>query len=817
MRVANHFAFLVLAFSLTASAFGGETKLWYDRPAADATAALPIGNGRLGATVYGGVGRELLKLNEDTVWSGNRSDYDRPGASAPLSEIRRLLFAEKFAEANALLSREVLGDRPLSSYQPLGDLVLTFAEGDAEFTDYHRELDLDAAITRVTFRRGDVTFTREMFASQPAEALVVRLTCDKPGRLSFGAMLSRKEGVDVEPVASNGLVMRGQADRGKPTAGVKFAAQLRAVAKGGSIEASNDGLKVSKADEVTIILTAMTDFGGRPKFEASAAKMVDRAAGHSFEELRDGHLSDYRALFRRCEIELGDDAEASKLPTDKRLERVKSGQADPGLVELYFQYGRYLLISSSRPGDLAANLQGIWNDDFDPPWFCGYHFDINATMNYTHAEVTNLRELNEPLFDLIDALRPNGQKTAREVYGAKRGFVVAHRTNANFFTSPVKGFTTWPTGAAWLCQHLWEHYQFTQDAEFLEERGYPAMRDAAEFLLDWLVEDPSTGKLVSGPSTSPENSFVTPAGKPNGLCMAPAMDQQIIAELFDNCLAAAKVLKIDDDFVKELKQKRERLASGTNVASDGRLLEWAKEYPEREPGHRHYSHLYALYPGWSITPRTTPKLAGAARKSLEARLEGGKSDEKVNISDSHSVGWSLAWQIALWSRLDDQKQAYDAVSALIARCAFPNLLNNHPKTGTTGGVFQIDGNFGGTAGIAEMLLQSHVPSKTYPVPAATKPGQPAPKNPPPGLVLGNEIELLPALPPQWKTGSVRGLCARGGFVVDLSWKDGTLQLVTIRSQKGGPCTVRLGEKVLTLRTRADEILAFGPGLARLDR
>jgi alpha-L-fucosidase 2 len=337
-------------------------------------------------------------------------------------------------------------------------------------------------------------------------------------------------------------------------------------------------------------------------------------------------------------------------------------------------------------------------------------------------------------------------------------------------------------------------------------------------MLDWLVEDPASGKLVSGPSTSPENSFVAPDGKHYGLCMAPAMDQQIIAELFDNCLEAAGVLKVDDAFVREVKAKRAKLAGGTNVGSDGRLLEWAKEYPEREPGHRHVSHVFALYPGWSITPRTTPQLAEAARKSLVARITGGKTTEKkVNISDSSTVGWSLAWMIGLWSRLGDESQAYDALNSLLTRCTFPNLLNNHPKANTAGGVFQIDGNFGGTAGIAEMLLQSHVPSTTQPPGPATKPGQAPPRRTQPEMVLGNEIELLPALPPQWPTGSVRGLCARGGFVVELSWKDGVLELATIRSKIGGPCTVRLGDRAVTIRTKPDETVSFDETLDRIDR
>ena len=814
----SRLAGVVVLLLIASAAQAGETKLWYDRPARGVMEALPVGNGRLGAMVYGGVARELLQLNEDTVWSGNRSDYDRAGAHQHLPEVRRLLFAEKFAEANALVAREMLGDRPMGSYQPLGDMTLTFPDGDDGITDYRRELDLDSAVARVTYRRDGATFTREVLASHPSQALVMRLSCDKPGRITCTAGLSRKEGADVAAAGRDTLVMRGQADRGKPTAGVEFTAVLRAVVDGGAVETSGGELRVVGADAATLLLTAATNFGGASNFHTTATSQAERAAAQPFDALRDDHLRDYRPLFRRVDIELGNAADAATLPTDRRIERVKGGAADPGLVELYFQYGRYLLIGSSRPGDLAANLQGLWNDDFNPPWFCGYHFDANATMNYTHAEVTNLSELHEPLFGLIESLRSNGRKTAKEVYGAKRGFVVAHRTNGNFFTSPVKGFTTWTPGAAWLCQHLWEHYRFTGDADFLRKDAYPVMREAAEFMLDWLVEDPASGKLVSGPSTSPESSFVAPDGKHYGLCMAPAMDQQIIAELFDNCLEAARVLKVDDDFVREVKAKRAKLASGTSVGSDGRLLEWAKAYPEREPGHRHVSHLYALYPGWTITPRTTPDLAEAARKSLIARITGGKTTEKkVNISDSSNVGWSLAWMIGLWSRLGDEEQAYDALNSLLSRCTFANLLNNHPKANTDGGVFQIDGNFGGSAGIAEMLLQSHVPSTTQPPGPATKPGQARPARAPANAELGNEIELLPALPKAWPTGRVRGLCARGGFVVDIEWTDGVLDLATIRSKLGGPCTVRLGDRVVTIRTKADETVSFDATLDRIDR
>lgn len=778
MRFPTRLLFLplgLLAWASAGSARAADVRLWYRQPAAAWHEALPVGNGRLGAMVFGGVAQERLQLNEATIWSGRPATFDRVGASAHLPEIRRLLFEGRHGEAEALVNREVLGDRPLGSYQPLGDLRLV-VPGHEGFTDYRRELDLDRAMVRISYRVGATTFTREVFASASHQVIVVRLTADRPRSISLEATLGRAEGAETTSRSDGSVVLSGQADRGKPTAGTSFSAQLRAGVEGGTVEASAGTLRIRESDTVTLLLAAGSDYSGESP-DLRPARDLKAAASVAYPALRDAHVADHRRLFGRVRLELETDAETASLPTDERLRRFQGGVTDPGLLALYFQYGRYLLIGSSRPGpdSLPANLQGIWNEDFNPPWFCGWHFDVNAQMNYWLAESTHLAECHEPLFGMIERLRVPGRKTARDVYDA-RGFVVSHRTNAWWFTSPVKGLTVWPTGSAWLCQHLWEHYRFTLDRAFLETRGYPLMKEAAEFLLDWLVPDPRTGLLLSGPSISPENSFTVPGdSKPRGLVMGPTMDQQIAAELFDNCLAAARVLGIDDAFTREVQAKRARLAP-TRVGADGRLLEWQEPFAEREPGHRHMSHLYAVYPGWQITPRTTPGLAEAARKSLAFRVSGGGSTRSVNLSDSSNTGWSLAWNAGLWARLGDAAMAHQTLTSLVGRAAFPNLMDFHPRKDTPG-VFQIDGNLGGAAAIAEMLLQSHA----------------------------DEIVLLPALPASWRQGSVTGLRARGSVGVDLEWKQGRLAAATLRPDRDGPLTVRCRNPFTVggVRSRAD--------------
>ena len=758
--------------------------LWYPQPASEWTQALPVGNGRLGAMVFGGVEKERLQLNEVSLWSGSPQDGDNPETLAALHEVRKLIFEGRYAEANAIANRKLVckgaGSRSASatgsrygSYQTLGDLTLAF-DGKGNPMNYYRELYLDTGTATVWCHQDDALFERRVFSSAADQVLVVRLTCDKPGRISFTANLSRPERFTTNVEGADGLIMTGQLNDGKDgTSGVKYVARLRAIADGGTISAADGKLRIDAADAVTLLLAAGTDYklqapdyrGNDP--DRTTAAQLAQAAAKPYQQLRSAHVADFGKLFRRVTLDLGGTAAASA--TDRRLNAFRNGVVDPGLIELYFQYGRYLLISSSRPGSLPANLQGIWADGVQVPWNGDYHANINVQMNYWPAEVCNLAECHQPLFDLIDSLRPSGRKTAKVHYGAD-GWTVHTITNVFGFTSPGESpsWGLFPAAGAWLCQPLWEHYAVGGDRPFLE-RVWPILRESAEFYLDFLVTDPRTGKLVSGPVNSPENTFITADGQRASLCMGPAMDQQIIWDLFTNVLDSAKVLGIDDEFVARVRDARERLL-GPQIGSDGRLLEWSQEFKEAEPGHRHVSHLFALQPGRQISVTGTPDLAAAARKSLEYRLAHGGGH----------TGWSRAWIINFWARLHDGDKAYENVAALLAKSTLPNLFDTHPP-------FQIDGNFGGTAGIAEMLLQSHA----------------------------GEIHLLPALPAAWPSGYVKGLRARGGYEVDIAWTNGKLSEATIRSSRDGVCTIRYGGNTARIDAKADKSLSLDGNLAQL--
>jgi len=730
--------------------------LWYRQPAKEWVEALPVGNGRLGAMVFGGIEQERLQLNEDTLWAGGPYDPVNPEARAALPEVRRLVFDGKYREADKLIGAKVMA-RPLKQmpYETVGDLLLQFP-APAAVQDFRRDLNLDTAVATVRYRANGVSFTREVFASPVDQVVVVRLSADRKGAISFTAGLRTPQEATVKSDAGDTLVMRGVNGAAEGIKGVlEFQARIRVLADGGETSVAHGSISVTNADSAMLLLAAATsyrsfeDVSGDP--EAIVKRQIAAASRKSYARLLKTHIAEHQRLFRRVSLDLGT-TEATRLPTDERIQRFPDAN-DPQFAVLYFQYGRYLLISSSRPGTQPAGLQGIWNESMKPPWGGKYTININTEMNYWPAESCNLAECAEPLVAMVNDLTVTGGRTAREMYGS-RGWVVHHNTDLWRASAPIDGpaWGIWPTGGAWLCLPLWDHYEFGGDPAYLA-RIYPILKGSTEFFLDTLVEDPKTKWLVTNPSLSPENQH------PHGaaVCAGPTMDEQILRDLFSNTIQAAEILGVDEGFRAQLAETRARLAP-TQIGKAGQIQEWLEDWDVEAMNqqHRHISHLYGLYPSHQINVFKTPELAAAAKVTLNTRGD-------------ITTGWAIAWRINCWARLHDGDRTLSILKHLFSPSrTYPNMFDAHPP-------FQIDGNFGATSGITEMLLQS---------------GQ-------------GEIELLPALPQSWPNGRVKGLRARGGFEIGLEWTDGQLVSSTIRS---------LREHAVTLRyAGVTRELSLGPG------
>ena len=765
------------------SGYGKDYKLWYDAPATVWEEALPLGNGRIGAMVYGNPTQEVYQLNEETLWSGYPQDCNNPKAAEVLPLVRKAVDEGDYVKASALWKENAQGPYT-ARYLPLANLMLS-QPTEKQSKNIYRDLNISNATATVTYEADGVKYRRTSFISYPDQVMVVKMEADKKQSVSLDVRLNSLLRYQVKATAQDELLLDGKAPSYVANRdydprqviyhdqlGLKFKVKVKLLSKGGTYASGDSLLSIRNADEVTLLLSAATDFY-QPEIKLSDCN-------RTYEELIDRHLKDYQPLFNRVELSLGKNSpEKEKLPTSQRLKQFAAAPNDNGLLELYYQYGRYLMIASSRPGGLPANLQGIWNHRVQPPWGSNYTTNINTEMNYWLTATANLPECFTPLSDFIRRLSVNGAQTARINYGMNRGWLAHHNSDAWAQTAPTGGYDTdpkgsprwscWPLAGVWLCQHLWEHYAFGGDRQYLSQTAYPIMKGAAEFLLQWLQKDPESGKWITNPSTSPENRFryMDKNGQIQDaeLSRSSGMDLGLAWDLLTNCIDASRILNTDAAFRSQLEEVRSNLQP-FRIGSKGQLLEWEKEFEEIDPKHRHVSHLFALHPGRQILPERDTELANACRRTLELRGDGG-------------TGWAMAWKINFWARLHDGNHAFlmlknglkyvDATQESIkGGGTYANLFDAHPP-------FQIDGNFGGTAGITEMLLQSHA----------------------------GYIHLLPALPDNWQEGSIHGIRARGGFTIDMEWKKGKITRLSVTSHLGGTCRIREGasEKERTIETQ----------------
>ena len=748
-------------FLSTTLTFGKEYKLWYNAPATVWEEALPIGNGRIGAMVYGNPLQEVYQLNEESIWSGYPQDWNNPKAANALPQVREAVDRGDYAKASELWKANAQGPYT-ARYLPMANLMLDqLTRGEAR--NLYRELNISNALSTVTYEADGVKYRRTSFISYPDQVMVIKIAADRPQAVSLHIRLNSLLRYTVQTKGEKTLILNGKAPAYVANRdydphqvvyddkrGTQFKVQVELLPDGGHCEANDSALTVRNANEVVLLLSAVTDFGNK--------KMTLKKCKRPYQELLQRHTDDHQQLFNRLQLSLGtENLQKEALPTNERLKSFEQDPTDNGLTELYYQYGRYLLIASSRPGGLPANLQGIWNRHVQPPWGSNYTTNINTEMNYWPAEITNLPECFLPLSDFIGRLAVNGAQTAKVNYGINRGWLAHHNSDVWAQTAPTGGYDSdpkgaprwscWPMAGVWLCQHLWEHYAFGGDKKYLSKTAYPLMKGAAEFLLQWLQKDPETGYWITNPSTSPENRFryIDKEGKKqNGeISRSSGMDLGLAWDLLTNCIEASTVLDTDKAFRQQCMDVRANLQP-FRIGSKGQLLEWDKEFEETDPNHRHVSHLFALHPGRQIIPEQQPELAAACQRTLEIRGDGG-------------TGWAMAWKINhAFGILKNGLRYVDATQVSVrGGGTYANLFDAHPP-------FQIDGNFGGTAGITEMLLQSHA----------------------------GYIHLLPALPDNWQSGSIKGVRARGGFTIDMEWKESRITRLSVTSHSGGTCRIR---------------------------